>query len=223
MNVKNIIKIYFYFLVLVLSMAGLSYNSSFKSFYLEGVDTMLAFSKDLKSISNMRVNMADVSGFNNRDSLALSNKAVLSDNIIFNNKNIFSYAKNAEENVYLMEFSIKSMSEAYLKDIRFSVEGLKEGQSIDLFLEKDNEFIYSKPVAEKYEFSFINKVDLKNGVSFKVRANLPDNLEVNQRIRLLIKEESDIEIEENNKTTSPKINYPIYSNYLSIVGEKVVK
>jgi hypothetical protein len=190
---------------------------------LEGVDTMLAFSKDLKSISNMRVNMADVSGFNNRDSLALSNKAVLSDNIIFNNKNIFSYAKNAEENVYLMEFSIKSMSEAYLKDIRFSVEGLKEGQSIDLFLEKDNEFIYSKPVAEKYEFSFINKVDLKNGVSFKVRANLPDNLEVNQRIRLLIKEESDIEIEENNKTTSPKINYPIYSNYLSIVGEKVVK
>lgn len=227
MKAFKIIKIYFYFLVLILSIAGSTYNPSIKEFYLDSADKVIVYAKEAQQISKMRVNMANVTNYDNSSKQYVS-KTVdsnFSDEVFVELKKFEdrNFARIGEQEVVLMDIQLKTLSnDIELNKISLTLSGAEAEKLSELFIEY-SEQKYFPTVKSGNIFVFNFDVSLSNSSNLLLKANLSDNFIVNQRFRLDIENASDFEFTMNGKKYSPKSNYPILGPYFSIVGEKIAK
>lgn len=229
MPIQTIIKSYFYFLLVVLSFAALSYNPSVNMFYASAFDSVEGMGIDIMGLSEIKVSVVAVDeGYEANKTNSVNRffggaKLEGVFNFEVNRDGLETYARAGDTNVGVMNLWMKSGGkEMKLRYLRLRLFGAVGWQVKNVALVYGEEVLaYAENVDEFYEFKGVNfSVDENSEDNLKVVADIDLSLSVNDRIRFDIENPSDIVLEYDRDAMDLKQSFPIKGAMISVVGGK---
>ncbi|MDX9970419.1 MAG: hypothetical protein RBS56_00730 [Candidatus Gracilibacteria bacterium] len=229
---SKVIKIYFYFLLVVLTIAGGSYVPSVKSVYNDSFEKLANYADGVKSLSGMRVNMASVVNFegdvlkNTSTQSGNADDMRKSDDLLFEISSIKKFVKNAEYGANVLSIDLKSLEkDIELNNLALKIAGISPEKIESIYLTVGEKVIPLFLLSEdKFVFDLKGIVLSKaSKMSFNLNINMADTLSVNERFYFEIERASDFTFKADGKEYSPRASYPQKSEFISVVGEKIQK
>ncbi|MBD3360838.1 hypothetical protein GF366_03485 [Candidatus Peregrinibacteria bacterium] len=220
MNIAKVIKVYFYFIMVLMATASLTFNEEVKYFIVS------AFHFDEQEY----ISDASPSGYSANIFAGGSSKIFIAEN---DNPNLInfsimndpekSFAEPGSKGIYVMDFVFKTKNESMvLRKLTLKVVGVDSENILKAALVKGN-----KPISEARHkdgyliFDNINfKIDNDSRNKLALKVSLSPNLQTGQRIRMDIEKPSDIEILVGGRPYTINKYYPIEGEYLSIARSK---
>lgn len=227
---SKIIKIYFYFLLVVFPFAGASYISPVKDVYKNSLSYLGHYLYEIKGLKDMKISMASVVDINTKNDTSYTKQGItdinFDDSIIFDAKTLQKSVKKDEKGVLAFELSIKTMNDiTSLEKLRIQLNGI-EKESIQLArLIFEDEEISSDDSSDNSLLFDLKGITLnKNSINnITLKIDFSESISVNQRFRFSIENPNDFVLSKNKSLFSIKSSYPIKSDYISVVGEKIQK
>lgn len=230
MNIEKIIKMYFLAVMLMVSMAALSYNANVKNFMAS------VFFVDAKAYDQ---NLANYSGNSRLPKISynpefMANNALRSFKfpvkreketyvtfeITDNGKMV--YASPGETEVNFMNFSISLNDEEVAFDyINFRIKGV-QSEMIERAYIKEGESVFEGVKDGDYlKFTGMNIVVLPGEEKIlQVYVDLSEKLQTSDRFRLDIEKSEDLGIFVDEERYLPFKNYPVKGKYLTIARRR---
>lgn len=230
MNIEKVIKMYFLVVMVMVSVAALSYNSSVKDL-MTSVFLVNASASDLSAASNFG---------NSRLPKITYNPAFMANNVLQsfefplkgNVENALileithdakqAYSMSGAKDVHLMDIEVRALSgEMMLQNLNLKIEGV-EGSMVSKVSLRNGESIFEADRDGDYaKFDNMNlQIAPEKTVTFQIFVDLSPELKSSDRLRLNIEKESDLGIFAGNEKYFPNQTYPIKGKYLTIANKR---
>ncbi len=229
---SKVIKIYYYFLIVLLTIASGYYVPAVKSVYSDSYLYVANYAKGLSGLSEMRLNMASVVNFDGNTfkttnvPLIEADYSEKSEDLMFQISMVNKFVKNAQYGANVLSLDLKSLEkDISLNKLALKVSGVSASKISSLYLSLGENVI--SPISQnedKFLFDLKGISLAKNSkISLNLFVNLSDLLSVNERFYFEIETASDFTFNSDGKQYSPKASYPQKSEFISVVGEKIKK
>ncbi len=229
MNMERVIKGYFYFLLIVMSMVSLGYNENVGKYYA-------SIFESFENISNEIIEIKDISIVNSMDLQAIVplNFSYSGDKAFYvggqeqkdisfeiQNDGVDYFAQSGQDAALAISYLIKTYDKSInLEKLKLSVNGvnINDVRSINISLLGDVIAIGSK-VKNAFVFDNLNiNFDPKSNTRIDVFVDLGEELRANDRLRLDILNPEDLVFSSKSGKFNISRYYPIKGSYLSVVS-----
>ncbi|MFH1284501.1 MAG: hypothetical protein ABIH78_02840 [Candidatus Peregrinibacteria bacterium] len=216
MNIAKVIKYYFYFTMIIVTVASLTFQSDVKNYIASvfNADAVSGFVTDVPSFYPVYAYGLDssklfVSYSQNPDLLSFD----------FADSSEGNFAESGASDVHVMDIALKTYGEpASLKSIRFKISGVDKSMILDSVLMYGNEIVGRASQSGDYlVFGNVNfSVEPDSEKSLSLYFDLSPELRTGQRIRADIETPEDIVLFVGKNPYTVNKYYPIKGRYLTI-------
>lgn len=226
MNIIKILRVYLIFILVITGVSSLGYVPGVKHYFAGQFASIIHSDSENKNFDKVPVVQAiDVQSTLDSISEKLRRSRSGKNNLLnfeITNDAEKTFAKPGEKEAQSMQLIFKTKDKSVIFDsLKLKVSGTNPYNIEKIYISNNDEILASgKRDGEYFRFNLNYKIKEDTKEIFKIKVDLSDKLETNDRLRLDIEKEEDLEIFVDGKTYSMNENYPIKGPFLTIASPR---
>lgn len=220
MSIRKVIKFYFVFVMSIVSMAALSYNTDLREYVVSVLDFDLSTEGLAKTATNLSKELVTFEDSEIEDFFYSETNNLERINFSIENNPENAYAAPGNMDVEIMQYQIETYEkELFIKDLKLKVVGVAPENILGVrLLVKGEEISQGQAVEEYFEFKNVNfRLGENDNVNISLVIDISGEVMTGQRIRFDIEKPEDLAIIVGKDSYTITDYYPIRGKYLSIV------
>lgn len=227
MNIIKILRVYLIFILIITGVSGLGYVPGVKHYLAGQFASIVHSDSGNKNFNKVPVVEAkDPQGTLDSISEKLERSRGSSGDLInfeIRNNAEKTFARPGEKEAEVMQLILKTEDKsATFDNLKLKISGTDPQNIEKIQIDADSEILASgKRDGEYFRFNLNHKIKENSQAVFKIKVDLSDKLETNDRLRLDIEKEEDLEIFIDGETYSVSGKYPLKGPFLTIAHPRV--